>query len=143
MAFNGWGSKLNRASIVRENYIAEAVYFIPSGEYRIESVAPDYSVRLSSETLSVETLQAVLDNHAVLTVNATKATIQANDVDTVRFSIAGQTTFAYTLFKENILLDSGNVADGFLDFATDDEATYYVELKLANGQTGYAKVIAQ
>lgn len=133
------------AIIQRDNYLAEFVYFLgdPTKDWVIETGGENYAVRLSSEVDSIATLQAVLDNHAALTVNATKATIQANDVDTVRFSIAGQTTFTYTLFKENILLDSGNVADGFLDFATDDEATYYVEFKLANGQTGYAKVIAQ
>lgn len=130
---------MNEATIQRANYISEAVYFIPAGDYRIESMAPDFTARLVSAEVSSATLQAVLDNHAVLTVNATKASIAADGADTVGFSIAGQTAFSYRLMRENILIEEGAVNDGVLEFASDDPALYTVELKVGNS-TGYAQV---
>lgn len=147
--------------LTRNNYYPEYAYFIcaihpewdiqTSGVERVflseEDTEPasetPFSVRIASDIDNLVTLQAFLDNHGAVTVNTTKTTIQADGVDTVRFTITGQTNFAYKILKENLLLDSGNVVDGFLDFTSDDKATYFVELKLANDQTGYAKVAAQ
>jgi len=96
---------------------------------------------LSSDIDSTETLQAYLDNHATLTVLASKATLQADGVETVSFSISGQMAFDYKLMQENIVKLVGSVNDGTLVFSTDIAGTYTVELKIGNA-TGYAQVEA-
>ncbi len=147
----------NKASILRDGYKTRYTYFIPmTNDWRVESNgggeiydeetgeqigAEPFSVRLTSQIDSVETLQAFLDNHAALVVIANKATINADGVDTVALNIAGQTNFNYRLMRENIVIEAGVITDGVLEFATDDPAVYLIELKIGS-QTGYAKVEA-
>lgn len=133
--------------IQRENYKAEYAYFIDH-PWLIESLGVDlegvplFAVRVSSEVDSLETLQAILDNHAALTVVADKTTIQADGADSVTWSIAGQTVFDYRLFKNNIEIAAGTVSDGSLVFNTDQPELYSVELKIGS-QTGYGQVVAE
>lgn len=134
---------MNSATIQRQNYNGEFTYFIPTTgkDWKIESMSPDYAVKLSSESDSTPALQSFLDNHAVLTVNSTKAVIQANGADSVTWSMVGQTTFAYSILKENIQVASGLIVDSALVFSTDEKGHYLVELKVGS-QTGYAVVEA-
>lgn len=134
------------ATIFRDNYEPEYSYFLTFGEgYRIECnglVPEPYSVKVTPPDIGLEVAtQSILDNHAFLTVNATKTTILADGIDSTSLTIAGQTTFDYAILRENILVASGAVNDGILEFSTDEPSTYLFELKVGS-QTGYAKVIA-
>lgn len=144
---------MNNALADRANYRGEYTYFIPTAgtDWRIETLGTHttfdengqpqgttpFSVALFSEQDSSEVLQAVLDNHAVLTVNATGTQLTANGLDSVAWSIVGQTAFTYVLYRDNLQVATGNVNDGTLVFATDEPGVYHVELKTGN-QTGYA-----
>lgn len=133
---------MNTAQITRGNYLEEAVYFIPTTgkDWIIESLAPDYTVKLSSETDSAETLDAYLATHAALAVNATQATITADSVDSTLISVANGQPFSFRIMRYNIEVHA-DTADGVLEFSTSDPAEYLFELKQGNA-TGYAKVIA-
>lgn len=142
-----------QASAYRANYQDEYLYFIQANGRRTEAdgLNPDgtpFSIRLvSPESEGVppvettEQLAAFLANHAVLTVLASKSQIVANGVDSVSWTIAGQTSFSYILLKENIQIATGAVADGSLVFQTDIPALYNVELKIGEA-TGYSQVEA-
>lgn len=140
--------------VQRENYRAEYAYFLPNGLY-IETLGVEktyneagelisetpFAVKISSDTLTLAELQAILDDHAVLAVNATQTTIEADNADSTTLTIAGQTAFDYTLMRENIVIAASNINDGELEFSTDDKATYLFELKIGS-QTGYAEIKA-
>ena len=153
-----WGSKMAKASIQRNGYSIDYLGFIPrNNDWRIEGNGNEYtfaadgktvltttpfSVRLSSEVDSAATLQAYLDKHAVLTVARTQATIDTDGIAACVFTVAGNGACDFRILRYNIEVAAGNTPDGAVVFATIVAGEYWIEMKNANGQTGYSGVIA-
>lgn len=145
-----------QAIIARAGYRIEYLTFIPrANDWRVEGNgihrtfdeadneinSTPFSVRLTSDTDSAETLAAYLATHATLAVNAAQNAIVADGVSNTLISVSNGLPFSYRIMRYNIEVAVGEATDGTLDFATTSPAEYLFEL-IQDGNTGYTEVIA-
>lgn len=79
-----------------------------------------------------------------LAINTAKTAIDANGIDeTVITCPELGDNFDYTYWRDTILVDSGAIADGNLEFSTNTPGTYLFETREQGGYaTGYIEIIA-
>ena len=86
-------------------------------------------------------LESVVDGHASLALDATKTSINADNVDETVITVDGLLSFDYAVRKYGVEIASGTAGDGYLAFSTDTDGDYVIEI--SNGvQTGYITITA-
>jgi hypothetical protein len=90
---------------------------------------------------NVNTANAIVNGHHALSPSASLASIAANGVAESVITVPGLTVFDYKLWLNGVVVASGSIADGSLEFSTDTPGVYTVEV--FNGDdTGYITVTA-
>jgi hypothetical protein len=89
----------------------------------------------------ITTLQAILDGHASLSPSASQASITANGVAESVVTVHGLTTFNYRVWLSGVVVLSGTISDGSLEYSTDTPGAYTIEVMDGNS-TGYVEVVA-
>lgn len=122
-------------------YVLESLGYIydPNGN-RTDVREFDYRVTLPDD-LHIAAVTSIMESHAALVPGLTKATIQADNVDSTVITLPGQQSFAVRVWYLHGIVGQMNVADGSLVFLTDTPGQYIVELSL-NGNTGFVVVEA-
>lgn len=86
----------------------------------------------------------IASGDSVLIVEATKTTIDADGIDETVLTCASLgNDFDYTYWQDGVLVDSGSISDGSLEYSTNTPAVYLFEIREQGGyNTGYVEVMA-